>query len=187
MKTRQRIVVVLKSPQRQKPTGRHAQQNLQLRQFALSSPYAVDDLHRPHNPMPGIQGEPMPQAPRVHRARPPQPRVYNDRFRGTAAQRGYSTDHGKWAKDVKARDCYLCQDCLKDGRVITGSIADHVLPRHVRPDLALAIDNGRTLCRSHHATKTAKDNRLYGSAAAPVLTMAQQRARLAAKRGRPGL
>ena len=53
------------------------------------------------------------------------------------------TEYATWRRYVFARDDYSCQICgLRGGRLN----ADHIIPYALRPDLALDIDNGRTLC-----------------------------------------
>lgn len=42
---------------------------------------------------------------------------------------------------------------------------DHVIPRHIRPDLVFDLANLRTLCPKHHRIKTVRDMKKYGVAA----------------------
>lgn len=55
----------------------------------------------------------------------------------------------RWAKAVKARDNYTCQQCgvQATGRKIH---ADHIKPFAQHPELRLDLNNGRTLCRDCH-------------------------------------
>ena len=53
----------------------------------------------------------------------------------------------------------LCQDCEEHGEVTAAEQVDHVLPRHERPDLELELENTRSLCPSHHSSKTRRDQR----------------------------
>jgi|ERR1043166_1648456 5-methylcytosine-specific restriction endonuclease McrA len=102
----------------------------------------------------------MPQAPKRHNPRPGCPRE----DRRPAHKRGY--DH-YWQKvrDERLRINPFCQDCEQEGRLTWHRlIVDHTIPVHVRPDLRLAIDNTRTLCRPHHAKKTEEDLKKYGAA-----------------------
>ena len=75
--------------------------------------------------------------------------------KGNRHQRGYGTEWERLRLTILKRDCYLCQSCRKEGRVIAGNIVDHILNK----------DNGgtddpenlQTLCRSCHATKTGRE------------------------------
>ncbi|MDZ4686784.1 MAG: HNH endonuclease [Planctomycetaceae bacterium] len=121
----------------------------------------------------------MPTAPRRFQSRPPAPRID---ARPPSNIRGYGHQHALWSERVRDRDCHLCQDCKAEGRLLPGTIADHIVPRHIRPDLAYTDSNGRTLCARHHSLKTASDTKRYGSASATVLTLSQQQARREAQR-----
>ena len=61
----------------------------------------------------------------------------------------------EWRRKVFERDDYTCQICGKRGVRLN---ADHVEPYFLRPDLALAVSNGRTLCEGCH-----KETPTYGS------------------------
>jgi 5-methylcytosine-specific restriction protein A len=84
-------------------------------------------------------------------------------WRGTPAERGY--DH-RWRKlrvDALKRDQYLCIMCRADGRATPADDVDHKIPIAFNPMLRLDIDNLQSLCREHHAKKTAEDLRKYGN------------------------
>ena len=52
------------------------------------------------------------------------------------------------------RDRYLCQDCLEKGVIRTATEVHHVAPVDERPELALELDNLRSLCwECHERTK----------------------------------
>jgi len=52
-----------------------------------------------------------------------------------------------WAKQVKERDNWTCQECHKRG----GNMhADHIKPFWLYPELRLELSNGRTLCEKCH-------------------------------------
>ena len=69
-----------------------------------------------------------------------------------------STEYKLWRMSVFKRDGFRCVWCgarfIKGvtGRVILN--ADHIKPFSLFPELRLAIDNGRTLCRGCHKTTT---------------------------------
>ena len=84
--------------------------------------------------------------------------AYRLRHRGIAvlvAQAGHLdvtnqdeiTNHPKWARAVKSRDGFKCQKCDSTNHLH----AHHIEHRRNRPDLALVVDNGVTLCDECHA------------------------------------
>ena len=101
----------------------------------------------------------MPTAPRIHRARPPQPR--QDR-RASAAERGYDSTWADFAETIRQRDKYLCQRCKQMGYLRPANTVDHIVPLHVAPHRRLDESNCQTLCRPCHAVKTHEDGRMYG-------------------------
>lgn len=48
------------------------------------------------------------------------------------------------------RDHYLCQACLRKGRITIATEVHHVLPRSTHPELALVLDNLESLCWTCH-------------------------------------
>lgn len=74
------------------------------------------------------------------------------------AQGWYHTPaHRKWRKLVMQRDNWLCQECLRQGRITPATEAHHKIPLEERPDLALNVDNGEGLCWDcHELTKQRK-------------------------------
>lgn len=90
-----------------------------------------------------------------------------DRQRGNRHQRGYGAEWEKLREIVLRRDNYLCQPCLRDGKltaVITGN------PRHphaanvdhVKPKAQGGTDdpaNLETTCLTCHKAKTAREGR----------------------------
>lgn len=68
-----------------------------------------------------------------------------------------SRDYAIWRTAVFMRDDYTCQNCgVRNGGGKSVYLqADHIKPFSRYPELRLAIDNGRTLCREcHHQTDT---------------------------------
>ncbi len=64
-------------------------------------------------------------------------------------------EHRKWARKVIARADGECQDPKHKGdRRGHRLVADHILERRDRPDLALDLNNGRASCWSCHTRKT---------------------------------
>lgn len=56
-------------------------------------------------------------------------------------------NYDQWRQSVFKRDKYTCVNCGTHDELT----ADHILPRRLYPQLALEIDNGRTLCTHCHA------------------------------------
>lgn len=52
-----------------------------------------------------------------------------------------------WARQVKERDNYTCQECGKVGGELH---SDHILPFYNNPELRFELSNGRTLCIACH-------------------------------------
>jgi len=58
-----------------------------------------------------------------------------------------SSEYRRWRKGVFERDNFICVFCAKKGGDLN---ADHIKPLSVYPELALNLDNGRTLCVPCH-------------------------------------
>lgn len=53
----------------------------------------------------------------------------------------------EWSINIRMRDEFKCVDCGATEHLH----AHHIRPKHDFPDLAYAVDNGKTLCRDCHA------------------------------------
>ncbi|MEW7867484.1 HNH endonuclease [Aeromonas diversa] len=72
-------------------------------------------------------------------------------------QRGYGKEWESRRAEVLKRDRGLCQECLSKGRVTPATTVDHIIPR-----VQGGTDedgNLRSLCKSCHASKTAREGR----------------------------
>ena len=84
-----------------------------------------------------------------------------DRQRGSASQRGYDS---RWQK---ARKQYLiehplCVKCLKEGRLVTATVVDRIIPHKGNMTLFWDKSNWQALCNQCHDTKTAKEDGRWG-------------------------
>ena len=83
-------------------------------------------------------------------------------WRGTPAERGYDHHWRKVRVEALKRDMYLCVMCRADERATPAEDVDHIIPIAIAPALRLDLDNLQSLCRDHHAQKTADDLKKYG-------------------------
>jgi 5-methylcytosine-specific restriction protein A len=81
-------------------------------------------------------------------------RVAHDRWRGSAASRGYD---GAWRllRLGKLRADPLCWWCLLVGKLTAATTVDHIIPISERPDLRLIWGNLRSGCTPCHDAHTA--------------------------------
>ena len=78
--------------------------------------------------------------------------------RPSAESRGYGY---KWRKISKAylRKHPLCVKCLQEGRFVTATVVDHIVPHRGNPDLMWNEGNYQALCKSCHDRKTWTEDR----------------------------
>jgi len=82
----------------------------------------------------------------------PAPRISApDTAGGRNARHYQSSEHQRWAFEVKRRDRFVCQKC---GAQDTRLIADHII-EIVDGGAPLDVSNGMTLCIACHNRKTA--------------------------------
>jgi 5-methylcytosine-specific restriction protein A len=83
-------------------------------------------------------------------------------WRGSRQSRGYDS---KWSKTrllVLARDKYLCQYCIKEGRVAPATDVDHIVSIRSGGE-RLSLSNLQSLCKMHHSQKTATEDGGFGN------------------------
>ena len=102
--------------------------------------------------------------------------------RPTARERGYDAAWSKVAQRRREADHWLCQPCLREGRITASNEVDHIIPIHVRPDWRLEFENTQVICRCCHRRKTNEDTQRYGSSESRVINHDQRCARDAAAR-----
>lgn len=79
-----------------------------------------------------------------------------DRQRGTAAKRGYTSKWQRYSRRFLKENRY-CVNCLDNGRTIYAEEVDHIEPHKGDKQLFWASDNHQSLCKSCHSSKTAKE------------------------------
>jgi 5-methylcytosine-specific restriction protein A len=90
------------------------------------------------------------------RVAPPAPRAPFPKTEGGKHAAHYQTkEHDAWAKAVKERDRYTCQDCGATGVTL---VADHVIEIE-DGGARLSLANGLTRCLPCHNRKTAMARR----------------------------
>ena len=85
---------------------------------------------------------------------------FNDRRRGSRHARGYGSEWDRLRAQALERDAGLCQLCLEAGEINMHGPGnrhqvDHVVPR--AEGGTDALENLQTICRAHHAQKTAQE------------------------------
>lgn len=96
--------------------------------------------------------------------RPPRDRAADRRYdegrRDDLARRIRSSARWQRVRALKLARDPLCEDCLaRYGRPVRAEQVDHVKPLRVRPDLAFARENLKSLCTACHARKSAEERR----------------------------
>jgi 5-methylcytosine-specific restriction endonuclease McrA len=109
-------------------------------------------------------------APKRHPLRALQPRALGSlppKVTGPAKTERLSGWQGEqMRKEIRERDGFLCQACKREGIVRAGYDVDHIVSLD---DFGTnAKENQELLCRAHHASKTAEENRRRMLAAPPI-------------------
>jgi 5-methylcytosine-specific restriction protein A len=81
---------------------------------------------------------------------------HEEQARGTSTERGYDATWRRARKQQLAR-FPLCAFCLKDGLLTPATVVDHIVAIRDDPDRRLDDRNFRSLCKSHHDERTARE------------------------------
>lgn len=82
--------------------------------------------------------------------------AYSDSRRGSRHERGYGTAWDKLRKVILARDCGICQHCLRTkGELHTGNEVDHIVPKFEGG--TDDESNLEVICHDAHKRKTAEE------------------------------
>lgn len=81
--------------------------------------------------------------------------------RGSATKRGYDAEwrRGRAAFLMKNP---LCLHCSKQGLVMASTVVDHIVPHKGNFELFWDRGNWQPLCKSHHDSKTAREDGGFG-------------------------
>ncbi|MNK92917.1 HNH endonuclease [compost metagenome] len=85
-----------------------------------------------------------------------------DQRRGTAAQRGYSSQWRK-ARLGFLRKHPLCKHCQDKERLTEATVVDHIKPHKGDKALFWERDNWQPLCKKCHDIKTAREDGGFGN------------------------
>jgi 5-methylcytosine-specific restriction enzyme A len=77
--------------------------------------------------------------------------------RPAGLQSFYSSARWKALRAYKRRQDPLCELCKAQGRIKAAEQVDHIEPLVERPDLAMVLENLRSLCMSCHSRRTMTD------------------------------
>ena len=81
--------------------------------------------------------------------RPRIPRVQRERWRGSARERGYTSEWDK-LRDRYFRANPNCEECERRGFICPADVVDHMEPVTVNGDRRLDETNLDSLCHDHH-------------------------------------
>lgn len=78
-------------------------------------------------------------------------------LKGNTTQRGYGYAWQKIRSSILKRDAYLCQPCLKSGRIQAAKDVDHIVNKESGG--SDAESNLQAICSACHKEKTAAESR----------------------------
>jgi 5-methylcytosine-specific restriction enzyme A len=80
-----------------------------------------------------------------------QSKLYDKYKRNNVAKKFYNSASWRKCRElVLLRDNYLCQECLRNGQVITADMVHHIKSFEDHPELALDSDNLVSICNPCH-------------------------------------
>ncbi|RWR06739.1 HNH endonuclease signature motif containing protein [Siminovitchia fortis] len=78
-------------------------------------------------------------------------RRYDKHKRDQGAKKFYNSKAWQVCRSIAlARDNYLCQECLKQGKITPYNVVHHIKSRKEYPELALDVDNLICVCHKCH-------------------------------------
>ena len=80
-----------------------------------------------------------------------------DKLRGSSYDRGYDNQWRKY-RILFLREYPLCEICLKEGRVKSSTVVDHIQPHKGNKVLFWDEKNHQSLCKECHDRKTATED-----------------------------
>ena len=84
-------------------------------------------------------------------------------LRPSARARGYDRAYEQLRKEfLSDPENRLCVECVKLGRLVLATEADHIISVRDRPDLRLEKENLQPLCKRHHSRKTVRSDGGFG-------------------------
>lgn len=86
-----------------------------------------------------------------------------DRYRGSAAERGYNSRWRRYRAQY-IREHPLCCECEQAGIVTPTFAVDHIIPHRGDPELFWDPANHQPLCKRHHDQKTVREDGGFGNA-----------------------
>ena len=82
-------------------------------------------------------------------------KTYDNTLRAKDRQKIYNTKRWKQVRDtVRVRDCFMCQECKRNGIDTIGVECDHIVELSDDVSKAYDVDNVELLCVSCHSKKT---------------------------------
>lgn len=74
----------------------------------------------------------------------------------------YRTKRWRNLRSYHLMESPLCIHCHKNGKLVSATVVDHIIPRKERPDLELEETNLQSLCESCHNRKSGRSKRGRG-------------------------
>ena len=85
----------------------------------------------------------------------------SDSQRATSHQRGYTVTWRKY-RLMYLREHPLCVMCEAEGKIVSATVVDHIIPHKGDMNLFWDTNNHQALCKRHHDIKTATKDGAFG-------------------------